>query len=326
MLFTWVPIKCSLPCESLSPADASNMSRVFHHHDHTNPTKPPCSLESCKTPEALAKRNKAILVGRMCKSILASFLQGKKDGYKYGMTIGSLGKTTTYMQGEMFESVLRRTAVDYCVYEKPYRKSTDFWTSYNWTPKGPTGNGRRNNGMCKMGKTICKGTFKHRCAIAGCNERRVTGVNVKKTLWSIPHDFIDEMLAKATDQAIKHNNKMNHTDCTDRLTDTQTDTTNKPEAMYVIDKFSGGQSWRPSVEKIGMIYIQKIKWWSASVCSGHSARTGPVFDFITDVCRSRHLKMTYLFQDQKAVNSGRDQSLTCLHKTHSQWRLSYLDI
>jgi len=75
-------VKCSLPCESLSPADASNMSRDFHHRDHTNPTKPPRSLESCKTPEALAKRNKAILVDRMCKSILASFLQDKKDGYK----------------------------------------------------------------------------------------------------------------------------------------------------------------------------------------------------------------------------------------------------
>ena len=73
-----------------------------------------------------------------------------------------------------------------------------------------------------------------------------------------------EMLAKATDQAIKHNNKMNQIDCTNRLTDTQTDTTNKTEAMYVIDLFSGGQSWRPSVEKIGMIYepidIQKFKW------------------------------------------------------------------
>ena len=66
---------------------------------------------------------------------------------------------------------------------------------------------------------------------------------------------------------------MNQTDCTDRLTDTQTDTTNGTEAMYVIDLFSGGQSWRPSVEKIGMIYepvdIQKFKWWRASVCSGH---------------------------------------------------------
>ena len=58
------------------------------------------------------------------------------------------------------------------------------------------------------------------------------------------------MLAKATDQAIKHNNKMDQTDCAD----TQTDTTNEIEAMYVIDLFSGGQSWRPSVERIGMIY------------------------------------------------------------------------
>ena len=136
-------VKCSLPCESLSPADASNMSRDFHHRDHTNPTKPPRSLESCKTPEALAKRNKAILVDRICKSILASFLQDKKDGYKYGMTIenpvGSL-RRQPYMQGEVVESALRRTTVDYCAYGKPYRKSTDFWTSYDWTPNGSTGN------------------------------------------------------------------------------------------------------------------------------------------------------------------------------------------
>ena len=155
------------------------------------------------------------------------------------------------MQGEVIETALRRTTVDYCAYGKPYKKSTDFWTSYDWVPKGSTGNGRCNNGMCKMGTTNCKGTFKHRCVIAGCNERRVTGKNVKKTLWSIPRDLIDEMLTKATDQAIKHNNQ---TDRTDRLTDTQTDTTDNTEAMYVIDLFSGGQSWRPSVEKIGMIY------------------------------------------------------------------------
>ena len=55
----------------------------------------------------------------------------------------------------------------------------------------------------------------------------------------------DEMLTKATDQAIKHDNQ---TDRTDRLTDTQIDTTNSTEAMYVSDLFSGGQSWRPSVE------------------------------------------------------------------------------
>ena len=32
-------VKCSLPCESLSPADASNMSRDFHHRDHTCPNQ-----------------------------------------------------------------------------------------------------------------------------------------------------------------------------------------------------------------------------------------------------------------------------------------------
>ena len=85
------------------------------------------------------------------------------------------------------------------------------------------------------------------------NKRRVTGKNIKKTLWSIPHDLIDEMLTKATDQVInfKLNNQI---DRTDRLIDTYTDTTDNTEAMYVIDLFSGGQSWRPSVEKIGMIY------------------------------------------------------------------------
>ena len=78
------------------------------------------------------------------------------------------------------------------------------------------------------------------------------------------------MLTKATDQAIKHNNQ---TDRTDRLTDAQTDATDNTQAMYVIDLFSGGQSLRPSVEKIGMIYqpvdIQNFKWLSTSVCSGH---------------------------------------------------------
>ena len=115
--------------------------------------------------------------------------------------------------------------------------------------------------MYKMGTTRCKGTFKHHCVIAGCNERRITGKNVKETLWSIPHDLIDEMLTKWTDQAIKHNNQ---TDRTDKSNDTQTDTTDNTEAMYVIDLFSGGQSWCSSVEKIGMIYehinIQNFKW------------------------------------------------------------------
>ena len=140
----------------------------------------------------------------MCKSILASFLQDKKDSYKYGMTIENPVESLRrrpYMQGEVVESALRRTTVDYCAYGKSYRKSTEFWTSHDWTPKGSTGNGRCNIGMCKMGTTNCKGTFKHRCVIASCNERRVTGENVKKTLdvWSMPHDLIDEMLTKSTD-------------------------------------------------------------------------------------------------------------------------------
>ena len=263
-----------LPCESYSHADASNISRGNHHRDHSDPTKPPRSLESCRTPADHAKRCKAICDDDMCKNILASFFADRKRGLHYELImenpVGSL-RQRPFMRGEQMEKAINRTTVDYCAYGKQYRKSTDIWTSFDWTPNGSTGNGKCNNGQCGMGTENAKGRFMHHLCIAGASGRQLKGKNVKKQLWSVPNDLTLEVMRgcsrarkehkQSTGQAIRSDSQtaqpvqsVQSAQPTQSAQTTQI-TQKQTEQMCFIDFFSGGESWREAAESAGMVYL-----------------------------------------------------------------------
>ena len=156
----------SPPCETFS--SASNISRDNFHRDrdHNDPTKPPRKLEGCTNPAATAKRTKALQHDYMVNNMFQSFFKDKGEGYSYKTIIenpvGSLRKRP-YMLGERMQKEFTRTTVDYCAFGKPYRKSTDIWTTFVWMPNGSTGSGRCDIGDCVLGNT--KGKFKHRMVI-----------------------------------------------------------------------------------------------------------------------------------------------------------------
>jgi hypothetical protein len=104
------------------------------------------------------------------------------------------------VRGEAFEDAFSRTQVDYCSYGKLYRKSIDLWSTFQFKPRGLTGNGKCNNGSCKQGAISAKGGFKHTVVIAGENERRLQGAKVKHQLWSLPKLLTTEILAACVDQ------------------------------------------------------------------------------------------------------------------------------
>ena len=89
----------------------------------------------------------------MVRNMVRSQANDRKQGWTYDMVIenplGSL-RQRPYMRGEEFEDTFDRTTVDYCSYGKPYRKSTDLWSTFEFKPQGLTGNGKCNNGCCKQ--------------------------------------------------------------------------------------------------------------------------------------------------------------------------------
>ena len=114
--------------------------------------------------------------------------------------------------------------------------------------------------MCGQDKIGVKGRFEHEQTIAGQNAKKVKtakGKGFKQQLWSVPVDLTLEVLAgcrkkrKTDSQSVQTNNKPS-----DR----------KP-VQYVIDLFSGWESWREAVESMGMVYIPvDIKTLVAAAC------------------------------------------------------------
>ena len=116
-----------------------------------------------------------------------------------------------------------------------YRKSTDFWATFGWKPGGCTGNGKCNAGQCGQGTFNDHGKFKHKKVVGGENDRRVSGKEVKKQLWHIPKMLTAEILGQILPQK----------------------QTKLPDGRpcYVIDLFSGGESWKQGVESAGFRYL-----------------------------------------------------------------------
>ena len=84
--------------------------------------------------------------------------------------------------------------VDYCSYGHWYQKTTNFWTDVDWSPCGNTGNGRCNNGECKMGPKKSKGRFRHTYALGQCSSRERGGRGRKARRIMVPGLLHQEML------------------------------------------------------------------------------------------------------------------------------------
>ena len=82
-------------CETYSHADATNISRDFHHRQHDNPEKPPRKSEVGDTAQAIAKRKKAQNHDRMILRLTQQLIKFREE---YGAEIvmenpvGSLAK------------------------------------------------------------------------------------------------------------------------------------------------------------------------------------------------------------------------------------------
>ena len=78
---------------------------------------------------------------------------------------------------------------------------------------------------------------------------------MKHQLWSLPKLLATQVLAACVDQRDQQ--------CKDRLqqqllANRQRQSTDKKQndiPMYVIDLFSGGESWRTTVEGMGLVYV-----------------------------------------------------------------------
>ena len=134
------------------------------------------------------------------------------------------------MLDERTDKLLTRQTVDYCAYGKPYRKSTDLRTTFEFAPAGATGHGRCELGACGQGARNKNGKFTHRITIGGEAARKLQGVHLKKQLWSLPKGLCEELIQDMQKSEDKGRD-------------------------VIIDLFSGGESWRTTVEQNGYIYI-----------------------------------------------------------------------
>jgi hypothetical protein len=67
-------VVASPPCETLSPCDASNVTRGTEHRDHKDPERPPRRLSTCKKLEDFEKRAKAIAHDKIVGNVVLSLL------------------------------------------------------------------------------------------------------------------------------------------------------------------------------------------------------------------------------------------------------------
>ena len=173
-------------------------------------------------------------------STIESMCVDRSRKVKYDVIIenplGSL-RHRPYMHQEGIIDTMTRTTVDYCAFGKPYKKPTDLWNSFGYIPKGHTGNGKCNSGLCGHTTISKHGTQKHRIGIAGDTTRRLAGKHIKQQLWSLPVELTKELMEQ-----------LHKTPC-EESDDAQT-----PRDV-IIDLFSGGESWREITEQYGYYYI-----------------------------------------------------------------------
>jgi hypothetical protein len=225
-------------------ADATNQTRGNNYRNHRAEGKPPRSLESCHTAEDFQKREKAIKHDVMTQQLVQGLITRKQQGAEFDIVMenpaGSLAKQDWIRKGAWAELTALQK-VDYCAYCKKYRKATNFWTTIkNWEPKGTTGNGRcgwKCGQWHEVGKHQSEQTSevttrigrRHKEAIGAEPSRLPRGPQQRQKIWSIPEMLQQEILEAMPVKG--------------------------PAAKYIIDLFSGGESWRRQVEAQGYIYI-----------------------------------------------------------------------
>ena len=232
----------SPPCETYSPTDATNSSesKMCHYRDHSIQDRPPRSLDSCKTAADFKKREVAMRHDKMMECLIAALIKHKHYGYDVILEnpMGSLARKTFMNQTDWTTWVARRK-VDYCAYGMKYRKSTHIWTTLlDWVPKGNTGNGVCG-GKCGqlMERDSHKGerkrnnswSRKHIECIGGAANRLPMGPKRKQQLWKLPVLLQEELMEVLSN---KHDSK-----------------------KVIFDFFSGGESWKETVENSGFTYV-----------------------------------------------------------------------
>jgi hypothetical protein len=237
----------SPPCETYTVTDATNQTRGNHYRNHQDESRPPRSLESCNSAEDYAKRETALKHDRMVQNLLRSLATRKQRGEEFEIImenpVGSMAKQE-WVNNESWSTCTVQRKVNYCAYGKPYRKATHIWTTLkDWQPKGNTGSGRCE---WRCGQLSANGRHpsekgagahpqdgpiirRHKQAIGAEPSRLPKGPQQRQKIWSIPEQLQQELL-----NAMPERTK---------------------EAKYVIDLFSGGESWRAEVESRGYTYI-----------------------------------------------------------------------
>jgi hypothetical protein len=180
----------------------------------------------------------------MLQGLVRGLTHRKRQGGEFEIImenpVGSLSKQDC-IKDEAWQEWTVQRKVDYCAYGRLYRKATHIWTTLkNWRPKGITGNGRcgwKCGQLSEQGKhgseqgkeTAVRMTRKHKQAIGAEACRLPRGPQQLQKIWSIPEMLQEELLEAIPEK--------------------------EPGVKYVVDLFSGGESWRRQVEAQGYVYI-----------------------------------------------------------------------
>ena len=95
--------------------------------------------------------------------------------------------------------------------------------------------------------------------IAGENERRLKGKKQKEQLWSLPKKLAEELLGAVQEQQNQSvpavPARAAHTRLAAAHSSPHTAPHSHPSPHIIMDLFSGGESWRETVESAGFRYV-----------------------------------------------------------------------
>ena len=226
VLLVWA----STPCETFSRADASNISRGFHHRDHQDPERPPKSddLTDLKVLKAVEHDR---FLPRLQMMVAADRQRGLSYNFMFENPRASL-RCRPYMQlcaWPRVVEVVHRT-VDLCAFGHVYKKGTDLWTSLtNWMPQGSTGNGKCNR-ACGQGQFTDMGSYQHFHALSVEPHRAVQGKGATAMRNAMPKHLLGEVLRSALMEA-------------------------SPQQNVVIDLCAGYRSLQAVCQAEGLMYV-----------------------------------------------------------------------
>ena len=226
VLLVWA----STPCETFSRADASNISRGFHHRDHQDPERPPKSddLTDLKVLKAVEHDR---FLPRLQMMVAADRQRGLSYNFMFENPRASL-RCRPYMQlcaWPRVVEVVHRT-VDLCAFGHVYKKGTDLWTSLtNWMPQGSTGNGKCNR-ACGQGQFTDTGSYQHFHALSVEPHRAVQGKGATAMRNAMPKHLLGEVLRSALMEA-------------------------SPQQNVVIDLCAGYRSLQAVCQAEGLMYV-----------------------------------------------------------------------